>query len=136
MAKSSLLRVMISSRCDDRFPAGAAGQPLSEIRRELKREVEKASLLDHRMFEVWINEEAPPHAATWDSWEVCLQAVNDCDILIAIANGNAGWAETGGDVGICHAELMTGLSRASGKVRLIALPNVAVAKSPEGQRNK
>jgi hypothetical protein len=39
MAKSSKLRVMISSRCDDKFPAHP-GRPLSEIRKKLKMEIE------------------------------------------------------------------------------------------------
>ena len=136
MAKSSKLRVMISSRCDDKVPPKSSGQPLSDIRRELKSEIEGAEVFGRKVFEVWINEETPPQGGTWDSWDVCLQAVKDCDILIAIANGNAGWAKDGGDIGICHAELMTGLSQAPGKVRLIALKNIEITKTPEGLRNK
>ena len=40
-----------------------------------------------------------------------MEAVADCDILLALSNGNAGWAKGHGDIGICHAELMTGLFR-------------------------
>jgi hypothetical protein len=43
-----------------------------------------------RAFEVWINEESDPQGGTWDSWDVCIQAVKDCDILLVISNGNAG----------------------------------------------
>jgi hypothetical protein len=136
MAKSSKLRVMISSRCDDKFPGGSGGQPLSEIRRELKSEIEDVEVFGKSVFEAWINEETPPQGGTWDSWDVCLQAVKDCDILIVLSNGNAGWAKSGGDIGICHAELMTGLADAPGKVRLIALGNVAVTKTAEGLRNQ
>ena len=71
-----------------------------------------------------------------DSWDVCIQAVKDCDLLVAISNGNAGWARDGGDIGICHAELMTGLSQAAGKVRLIALEDIVVKNTPEGARNR
>src|SRR5690606_20893505 len=62
--------------------------------------------------------------------------VDDCDVLIALSNGNAGWAENGGDIGICHAELSRGLSRAPGKVRLICLGNIATPDTAEGERNK
>lgn len=127
---------MISSRCDDRFPAGAAGRSLSEIRKELKTEIEGLDVFGKKVFEVWINEETPPQGGTWDSWDVCLQAVKDCDILVALSNGNAGWAKDGGSIGICHAELMTALSQAPGKVRLIALGDIAVTKTPEGERNR
>ena len=75
MAKSSKLRVMISSRCDDKFPADLSGRPLSEIRKELKMEIEAFEVFGKKIFEVWINEETPPQGGTWDSWDVCLRAV-------------------------------------------------------------
>lgn len=136
MARSSRIRVMISSRCNDKFPSGKSGRALSEIRRELKAEIEAKEFFGTRLFEVWINESAPPGGGTWDSWDTCIQAVNDCDILIVLSNGNAGWARGAGEIGICHAELMAGLSKAPGKVRLISLPNIAPGKTAEGDRNR
>lgn len=135
MAKSSKLRVMISSRCNDKFPAGAA-TTLSDIRKELKKEIEAMEIAGRSAFEVWINEEADPQGGTWDSWDVCIQAVKDCDILLVVSNGNAGWVDGSGAIGICHAEMMTGLSIAPAKVRLIALNNIAVTTNDEGKRNK
>lgn len=135
MAKSSKLRVMISSRCNDHFPQ-KSGRVLSDIRKDLKKEIEALEVFGEPIFEVWINEDTPPQGGTWDSWDVCLQAVDDCDVLIALSNGNAGWAENGGDIGICHAELSRGLSRAPGKVRLICLGNIATPDTAEGERNK
>ncbi len=136
MAVSSKLRVMISSRCNDPFPAAQKKTKLSDVRKELKQEIEAIELLGKKPFEVWINEETPPQGGTWDSWDVCLQAVKDCDVLIVLSNGNAGWADGAGDIGICHAELMTGLSVAPAKVRLVGLGNVEVKKTAEGQRNQ
>jgi hypothetical protein len=127
---------MLSSRCLDPFPAGAAATSLSDVRRALKKEIEAMGIADRGAFEVWINEEEDPRGGTWDSWEVCIDAVKDCDILIAITNGNAGWAETGGDIGICHAELMTGLTTAPAKVRLVALDNIPITKDATGDRNR
>lgn len=133
MAKSSLLRVMISSRCLVDFD----GRQLSEIRKELKQEIEALTLFNRRVFEVWINEDAPPKEGSSDSWEVCLQAVRDCDILIVLANGSAGWAKEGGGIGLCHAEMMEGLRSAPGKVRVIDLDPVPIDESTEeGRRNK
>lgn len=136
MAKSSKLRVMISSRCIDRFPDNPRGRPLSEIRRDLKVEIEALKVFGKGIFEVWINEDIPPQGGSWDSWEVCMDAVKDCDVLIALSNGNAGWAQNGGDIGICHAELMTGLSIAPGKVRLISIGKISAAKPKEAARNQ
>ena len=136
MARSSKLRVMISSRCDDKFPVNPPGRSLSDIRKDLKTEIEALEVFGKKLFEVWINEETPPQGGTWDSWDVCVQAVKDCDILVALSNGNAGWARDSGDIGICHAELTTGLSQAPGKVRLISLGDIAIAKTPDGVRNR
>jgi hypothetical protein len=119
MAKSSLLRIMISSRCKDNFPPGKDGKPLSEIRLELCEEIERLKVFGKPMFEVWINEKAPPQGGTWDSREVCLRAVDDCDILLVLYNGNAGWAKKKGELGICHVEYERGLSRAPGKVHVV-----------------
>ncbi|MBC7104126.1 MAG: hypothetical protein H5U22_26510 [Rhizobium sp.] len=120
---------MISSRCNDRFPLGDPdSETLSQIRGELKKEIENVELFGKKLFEVWINESAPPKAANWDSWDTCLEAVTDCDILLVLSNGNAGWAGELGHVGICHAELMRGLSEAPGKVWLISIGNVPLKK--------
>jgi hypothetical protein len=135
MATSSKIKVMISSRCNDPFPAGAA-TTLTDIRRELKREIEAIELFGKKPFEVWINEETPPKGGTWDSWDVCLQAVADCDILLVIFNSNAGWAKDAGGIGICHAELMAGLASAPGKVWLISLDPVLSKAPDEAARNE
>lgn len=135
MARSSKLRVMISSRCETKFPE-KSGRKLSDIREELKCEIEALEIAGRNAFEVWINESTPPKGGTWDSWDVCIQAVKDCDILLVVSNGEAGWASNGGELGICHAELMTGLSVAPAKIRLIALPNVAPNAGDAGKRDK
>ena len=132
MAKSSKIRIMISSRCNDTFPE--TSRKLSQIREELKTEIESFSIAGKQAFDVWINEHTPPQGGTWDSWDTCMQAVKDCDIFLAISNGNAGWTE--GGIGICHAELMTALSSAPAKVRLFSIGNIAVNETPSGKRNK
>lgn len=135
MAQSKKIRVMISSRCLDHFPLGTEHK-LSDIRVQLKAEIESALFLGNKLFEVWINEDAPPEDATQDSWDACLKAVRDCDVLIVLSNGNAGWAKRPGEIGICHAEYMEGLTSARGKVRLIALPNVPADDVHAVQRNQ
>lgn len=136
MAKSSKLRVMISSRCDDFFPSNQTELRLSDIRKDLREDIEAMEIAGKKAFEVWINEKTNPQGGTWDSWEVCMQAVHDADILLVLSNGYAGGAKSGEDIGICHAELMTGLSSAPAKVRLINLGKVLITKDDEGKRNK
>jgi hypothetical protein len=137
MAVSRNIRVMISSRCNDRFPLDGKKSPtLTTIRKDLKKEIEAQTLFGDTAFEVWINEETPPQGGTWDSWDTCINAVKDCDILLVLYNGNAGWAGSAGDIGICHDELSTAYDRAPGKVRLIVLGEIPVDDSDAGRRNK
>lgn len=124
MATSRKMRIMLSSRCKDSF-SSTESVPLTDIRRELKQEIEGQTLFGSKLFKVWINEdsEALDHSA--DSWDSCLQQVRDCDILIVLYNGNAGWAKTGEDIGICHAEYAEALKTSPGKVRIVELPRCA-----------
>ncbi|MDQ2140763.1 DUF4062 domain-containing protein [Alcaligenaceae bacterium B3P038] len=134
MAKS-LIRVMLSSRCLDAFPSSSKST-LTDLRKELKGEIESTQVLGRKLFEVWINEDAPPAEGTQDSWDACLQAVRECDVLIVLSNGNAGWAAGEQDIGICHAEYMEGLRSAQAKVRLVALPTVTDVKDVAIERNR
>jgi hypothetical protein len=116
------IRVMISSRCNDPIPFGGAPSTLSAVRLRMKQELEQVALLDSRLFDVWINEDAAPAEGTADSWDACLKQVREADIVLVLYNGSAGWAKEGGDVGICHAELQTALATGGAKIRLIQLP--------------
>ena len=63
MAASRKIRIMISSRCNDGFPAGTKASPaLSVVRKELKREIEAQELFGEKRFEVWINAICFPYA--------------------------------------------------------------------------
>lgn len=136
MATSQKIKVMLSSRCNDVF-SKTDKKLLTEIRRELKKEIESQRLFGLQPFEVWINEDAEAQDHLNDSWDACLKQVRDCDILIVLYNSNAGWAKTGEEIGICHAEYAEGLKTSPGKVRLIELPlcSSKVDKAQEA-RNK
>jgi Domain of unknown function (DUF4062) len=91
MAKSSKIKVMISSRCEDKFPlSSGTGKKLSDFRRRLKGEVEAATLFGERPYEIWIHEKATEDVEL-DAWDECLRQARECDIFIALYNGNAGW---------------------------------------------
>ena len=119
MARPKTIRVMISSRCSDKIQFNGEEVELSTVRLRSKEILEQAFFLGSQLLEVWINEDAPPEEGSMDSWEACLKQVDDCDILIVLYNGNAGWAAADPNVGICHAELARAISKAPGKLRLI-----------------
>jgi hypothetical protein len=119
MAKPSMIKIMISSRCSDPFPMTRANsRSLTEIRKTLKQSIESAKLFDDAIYEVWINEEQIGDS-TKAAWEHCMEQAADCDIFLALFNGNAGWEDTAGAVGICHAELERAHSVAPGKVFIL-----------------
>ena len=123
----------------DHFP-GPEGTPLTDVRRELKKSIEAEKLFGAKAFEVWINEDAEALDHSKDSWDACLKQVQDCDVLIVLYNGHAGWAKAAGDIGICHAEYVEGLNTSRSKVRLIELPACAatsdVAQADRNDRFK
>jgi Domain of unknown function (DUF4062) len=121
MARPKTIRVMISSRCTDKILLDGEEVDLSAVRLRIKEELEQASFLGSQLLEVWINEDAPSEEGSLDSWDACLKQVDECDILLVLFNGNAGWAASDANVGICHAELERAISRAPAKVRLIEI---------------
>ena len=121
MAQPTTIRVMLSSRCNDAIEFKRKHATLSDLRKQLKVELEKELLFDTRLYDVWINEDAPPNEGSSDSWEACLKQVKLADLVVVLYNGNAGWAKGKGEVGICHAELEEALSTAPAKVTLVEI---------------
>jgi hypothetical protein len=138
LAKSSKIKVMISSRCDDTFPLSSkSGVKLSAIRVMLKQQVEASTVLGERPYEIWIHEKATEDAEL-DSWDECLRQARECDIFVVLYNGNAGWAGTGpsGTVGICQAEFNAAYSQAPGKVFIVNIFEPTSAKVPSRAADK
>lgn len=114
------LRIMISSRCDDSVP-GSPKRRMTELRRAIKDELEGARLTNWAPFEVRINEDEPALEAGRDATQHCIDQALEADVLLALVNGNAGWAAEGGTVGICHLELKTVFDAAPHRIRVIDL---------------
>jgi len=113
------LKIMISSRCRTKIVDGDQTAPLSEIRKELKREMEAEMLLGEPLYEVWISEEPDDASAKESSWQECMNKAESSDILLCIYTGEGGWAKKDGDIGICHAELEASINKERNKVYII-----------------
>jgi len=132
------LAVMISSRCMDRFLIGGRKQPLSVLRKSIKRAIEDIRFDNKQIFEVWIHEDEPGG----HSWDKCIRKAAQSDISLVLYNGNAGWDgdngttdRLGDHVGICHAELDEAFHKAPDKVWCIhLLPLVNAAADTPNER--
>ena len=115
------LRLMISSRCKIKFPINdETGVELSEIRRQIKKEVEAETFLGKPLVNVWINEEETD-AGSETLWDSCIRQAASCDMFISLLDGEAGWQTDNSGIGICHAEFEEAYSTSPGKVRVISL---------------
>ncbi|MCI0434926.1 MAG: hypothetical protein L0271_14990 [Gemmatimonadetes bacterium] len=117
------ISVAISGRNNDTFPSGTDSNdvPLSQLRSRIKREIEAETLFGEAAFDVWINEEGPTPDNVDTLWDQCLDEMRRADMVLALVNGNAGWSNSAGDMGICHAELKEAMDIAPAKVRRISL---------------
>ena len=117
------LRVMLSSRNLDEVPFSPKDKPvLSDLRKSLKVAIEGLQIGRTRVFDVWINEDGAPAPGTENWWQHCLKQAETADIVIVLYTGKAGGTKTGGDRGICHAELEAAMRTGPARVRLVALP--------------
>jgi hypothetical protein len=130
-----LIKVMISSRCDDPIQLHGQKKKYTDLREEIREAVEKEQLFGKTLFEVWLNEGKPPAPGDRSATEECLKRIDEADILIVLYNGNAGWAVADEDIGICHAELARAWNTEPSKMRIIKLPDFEPEESATG-RNK
>jgi hypothetical protein len=136
MPRPPTIRVMISSRCNDPIPFEGGEARLTDVRRKLKVVLEQETLFGSQLYEVWINEDAPPAEGTADSWDTCLRQVRSADLILVLYNGNAGWAKEGGEIGICLGELRTALTIGPARLRLIELPLQPLGSGASKARNQ
>jgi len=128
---SKTISVMISSRCNDPIRSRKGGSVLlSDVRLRIQQKIEASQIFDRVSFECWVHEHEPALSGIADFWDQCLAHVALCDILIVLYNGNAGFANDTGDVGICHAELMRARRSSPGKVRIIDVLRDASVEPP------
>jgi Domain of unknown function (DUF4062) len=136
MSTSSKIKIMISSRCSDPFPlVNNDSKPLSEIRIRLKKEIDSVTIFGQAIYEVWINEKEEEDGGK-QAWDHCMDQARDCDVFIALFNGNAGWADTSGTIGICHAEFEAANASAPGKVFLINIYEPGAKNTPVGPTDR
>jgi hypothetical protein len=136
MAISSKIKIMISSRCKDRFPLSQkTAKELSIIRSQIKKKIESIKIFNKTIYEAWINEDETEDSSQ-TAWTHCINQAKSCDIFISIFNGNAGWTDYHGTTGICHAEFMMAYNTAPGKVFIINISEPNDPNFPNQEHDK
>jgi len=133
---SKRIRIMISSRCNDKIKSSGGTITISELRVRAKKKIEEFQVFGHDSFDCWIHEDAPPLDAAADAWDQCEKLVRENDIILVLYNGNAGSATNGGGIGICHVELMTAIEAAAERVRMIDIQQANAGALAGKQRDK
>ncbi len=129
---------MISSRCNDDFPLRSKdNMRLTDLRVEMKNEIESSKTLGSSVYEVWIHEDAGVSAER-DSWEECVRQSRDCDMFLMLYNGNAGFKGKGefASVGICDAEFQAAYATAPSKVTVVDIFERDSPAAPSGAHHK
>lgn len=117
MAAIPRLRVMFSSRA---LSTVFGGEALTDLRRELKAQIEGIRVGEHQPFEAWIHEDDPAPAGK-TILEGSLAEIAKADIVLVLYTGEAGSADGGSELGICHAELLEALTHRRDVVSVISL---------------
>jgi Domain of unknown function (DUF4062) len=84
------------------------------------------------VYEVSINEKAAEDGISRQAWDHCMEQARDCDVFIALFNGNAGWPDKAGTIGICHAEFEKAYTSAPGKVFVVNIHEPEAKGAPRG----
>ena len=96
---------------------------LTEVRKQIKKEIEAEKFFGKPLVNVWINEEET-EAGSLTLWEACIKQASDCDIFVSLLDGEAGWQKDNTGIGICQAEFETAYANSPGKVFGKPLVNV------------
>lgn len=128
------INIMLSSRCYTLLKkSDGTTEDLTKLRKRIKKEIEEAQILGKNLFEVFINEDHDTATLSNNSWDECLKAVEECNILISIYTGEGGWGKAKSDIGICHAELSNAIENEPGKAYLINAKEAVHTKKDESK---
>ncbi len=127
MVAPSCIRVMISSR--SKASVFKSARKLRDVRLELQdliRGIRWSSAgtvtgLDEALFDVWIHEDETHAAGDRTTFELSLDEIARAAIVIVLYTGEAGSADPGHPLGICHAEMHAAMSRRPELVHLVEL---------------
>src|SRR5438105_431008 len=113
------INVLISSRCSGSFDAY---DNLSTLRIALREDLGRATIFGKQIARITLSEDFPAGPGTESSWDDCLRAVDEADLVLVLYNGQSGSLRSPtAQVGVCHEEYRYAFERAPERVRVIVL---------------
>ena len=132
MSQNNYINVMISSKNSSKF----AKKSLTDVRRELKNDIQKMKLFNEPIFSVMINEDMPAENISKSIWQRCIDLAEECNIMLVLYNGDSGWTLPDGQIGICHDELIKGIKVDSQKVFIINIGEIELDESDKLKKER
>lgn len=132
MSLNKYINIMISSKNKSKFD----NKILTAIRKDLKKFIENTKIFGEKIFEITINEDLESQEASKDTWKVCMEMVDKCDIFLCLYNGESGWSVDDGEIGICHDELRRAYNIDASKVFIVDIGIVVETKSLDQKQIK
>jgi hypothetical protein len=130
------LRVFLSSRVNSSFEGLDKPFSLSDLRQFIREELESETFLGEKVLDVIINEESFNGDMSKDAFDICMNTMRSCHIIIIIYNGEAGWAITDHANGICHEEFLIAMNEFSGMTYAMSLSDFFTLPRTEPEKEK
>ena len=102
------LKIFLSSRVNSRSNSDSRDQSftLGELRTFLKNELEEETLFTEKIWDVVIHETDFDSPIAKDAFGNCMDKMRECNVIIILYNGEAGWGTVDESNGICHEEFL------------------------------
>ena len=119
------LKLFISSRVNSRSNADLLDKSFSlrELRTFLKENLEEAALFQEKIWDVVINETDFDSPIARDAFDNCIGKMRECNVIIILYTGEAGWGTVDESNGICHEEFIVAVQEFSKMTFMLDLRN-------------
>ena len=109
------LKIFLSSRVNSRSNSEMLDKTFSlgEFRTYLRDQLENESFFDEKIWDIVINKTDFDSPIAMDAFGNCMDKMKECNVIIILFNGEAGWGTVEESNGICHEEFLIAVNEFS-----------------------